>query len=879
MAGLAHDLHYLYAQEVRHQQRVGHVAGRRRRGLMAHTCHATGCKVAVPPEMFMCKRHWFSLPKSMRDRIWATYRPGQCDDWKISHAYAEAARAAVRYIATREGREADVRVYDMLDPEVGRRVAKPPDTLTPGNPTVISLDTETTGIDLYHGARPFFVTVCRADGEQTYWEWDVDPLTREPRIPEEDAREIRHLVGMAEVRILQNAKFDVTALRQADIMEWVWSGMGCTTHDTLIASHLLASNMPHDLTSLAMQYLGIDILPLEKALEVAVKEARRMVQQARLRRKKVGTLSTAKVGTLFDGMDVEEDGEAGPVSAVEPLADWFIAGEGLPGMPSAKEEAWKYDMWLPRALRVAGHADDKPEWDTVLSDYSNADSAVTIKLWQVMEPEIRRRGLWEVYLERIKLLPIVYGMERRGVTLNRNRAEELRVQYLEQSANHHETCIRLSGGEMDALPANGVSNALRHVVFDKFGLVPCRTTKKGNESMDKYVLDDWLATLPPGPPRDFISNLKAYRKRKTALSFIYAYQKYWLEMGGHGGNGDGVGDGVVLLHGNINPTATDTLRFGMANPNLQQVSKQEIAEEEQHGLGGHTARYMFGPAPSREWWALDYENIELRIPAYEAGEDAMIALFERPDDPPYYGSNHLLFFDILHHDKFTEEVCVKCLRSGNSAGGCVGSCGERRPLWAIKGGVKAKYGHTWYQWTKNGDFAVQYGAVASSGTADRAYHVPGAQVQIESRLTKIKALSNRMIAYAEKRGYVETIPDRTVNPHHGYPLLCTRTPNGRIMPTVPLSYHVQGTAMQCTTKAMVRCDAQLSEWRSTGFDAHMVLQVHDEIVFDMPAGGKRNLPRVRRLKQLMEQSGDDIGVPLKVSISYHPRTWGEAEKL
>lgn len=83
---------------------------------MSHTCHATGCKTTVPPEMFMCKRHWFILPKRMRDRIWATYRAGQCDDWQISSGYADAAREAVRFIAVKEGKEADVSVYDMLDP-------------------------------------------------------------------------------------------------------------------------------------------------------------------------------------------------------------------------------------------------------------------------------------------------------------------------------------------------------------------------------------------------------------------------------------------------------------------------------------------------------------------------------------------------------------------------------------------------------------------------------------------------------------------------------------------------------------------------------------------------------------------------------------------
>lgn len=84
---------------------------------MAHTCHATGCDVPVPPVMFMCKRHWFSLPKQMRDEVWRTYRLGQCDDWQISQEYSNAAKAAVTYIAKQEGIKPDLSVYEMLEPK------------------------------------------------------------------------------------------------------------------------------------------------------------------------------------------------------------------------------------------------------------------------------------------------------------------------------------------------------------------------------------------------------------------------------------------------------------------------------------------------------------------------------------------------------------------------------------------------------------------------------------------------------------------------------------------------------------------------------------------------------------------------------------------
>jgi DNA polymerase I-like protein with 3'-5' exonuclease and polymerase domains len=137
------------------------------------------------------------------------------------------------------------------------------------------------------------------------------------------------------------------------------------------------------------------------------------------------------------------------------------------------------------------------------------------------------------------------------------------------------------------------------------------------------------------------------------------------------------------------------------------------------------------------------------------------------------------------------------------------------------------------------------------------------------------ALNDKWVAYANKHGYVETLPDKTVSAR-GYPVECSRSEWGRISPTVPLNYHVQSTAMWCTCKAMVRIDQVLGEWRSKGFDAFIALQVHDELVLDFPAAGARNLAKVKTIKALMEESGEDIGVPLRVSVSYHPNNWGES---
>lgn len=75
-------------------------AERRRRN--EHTCHAMRCEVRVPPAMFMCKRHWYMLPKATRGAVWV-YLPGQEIRMDPSDEYLTVARDAVLWLAKREG--------------------------------------------------------------------------------------------------------------------------------------------------------------------------------------------------------------------------------------------------------------------------------------------------------------------------------------------------------------------------------------------------------------------------------------------------------------------------------------------------------------------------------------------------------------------------------------------------------------------------------------------------------------------------------------------------------------------------------------------------------------------------------------------------------
>jgi len=751
---------------------------------------------------------------------------------------------------------------------------------------IYALDTESTGLDLYHGARPYLVTLCDGDGVNTWWEWDVEPETRKVVAPRRDLLELREVIDDAELLVLQNAKFDYVGLRllyeDAGLkFPWDWAKV----RDTLLAGHLLASNHPHDLTSMVVEYLGGHTAPYDERLEACVKEARAVAK---------GQYPT-----------------------------WQLAKRGNPTMPSAKKKVWKYDAWVPRAVakrqglltgecvvvnkktgpydiyigrgskwgnpyQIGPDGDRRtvlakyreylseqkqlmdllPEldgkrlgcfckpldchgdilagllarlrhpWWTVCSEYANSDSTSTLYLWLRQEQFIEKRGLGAIYDERLKLLPVVPAIEQRGVAVNRARLDELEHVYREESEEAGAVCIgvaRRLGCELQ-LPKGGNNKSLTTFVFGGLGLSPVTRSKKtGAPSLDKTCLDHWLATLPTKSKQyTFIKSLRFKRQRNTSLSYLEGYRRFWVPLDA---------SDWCLLHPSLNMTGTDTLRWSSSNPNEQNISKKEI--------GGFTLRHCMGPAPGREWWSMDAKNIELRIPAYEANEDEMIALFERPDEPPYYGSYHLLVFDTLHPEKFNLHG-AEC---------------------------KEVYADTWYQWTKNGNFAVQYGAVEESGTADRAYHVPGAQKRIQGRFRKIKKLNDRMITYAEKYGYVETMPDRSVDPDRGYPLLCTRNKwDHGVSPTVPLNYHVSGSAMWWMAKAMVRCHEYLE---GLEIDAGIVMQVHDELVFDFPRSKRPqgNLPHARILQCKMEQGGEDLGLPTPVSRKYHDSTWSEGASV
>lgn len=754
---------------------------------------------------------------------------------------------------------------------------------------MIGIDTETTGVDFRHGSRPFIVTIYDSEtDEHVCWEWDVDPLTRDVLVPEEDIDEVEEYCQRDDLFILQNPKFDVAALstlRQSIADNWQWD----KTRDTLLAAHLLGSNEPKDLTTLAVKFLGKNISPYEIAMGEATKKARNVC-----RRK----------------------------AFVEKHGLWALANEDriLIDMPSVKgSKAWHLDTWLPREVAKAENYPEPDEdcnhkwndltciycnghrWWCVTTEYATADPWITVGVYLEQMNHLEHEDLLGIYETRLELLPIIYSMESRGITLNKKRLIELKETYSRESEESTAKCLSIAE-KYDynlKLPKSGNNQSLTNFAFGEEKLIckgcekelnlkkvnkglidgmcpDCggvgkytrqpylnlpviKTSKKtGAPSLDKITLENYQLSLEDPDQLTFVTELIGLRKRGTAVGYLDSYERYWVK------DNRRLNKTWYRLFSNLNPCGTDTLRFSSNNPNQQNVSKKE----------GFNLRYVFGPMPDREWWSLDAQNIELRIPAYESEEQELIDLFERSNEPPYYGSTHLLNFSTVYPDIWEDALKNGVWEWDDE------NQGKKIDEVLVGPYCKKKYASTWYQWCKNGDFAVQYGAVERTdriGTADAAFHRKGSHSLLKTRFNKLERLNNSCINMANRLGYVETLPDRTVNPRRGYPLRCSRSSYGDIIPTTPLNYHVSGTAMWVMCRMMIEVQNYLDKvnrLHKGGY--YIILQVHDELVFDFPKReNKGNMKIINNVKKIMGNIGYDLipSIPLPVSVSYHPHTW------
>lgn len=650
---------------------------------------------------------------------------------------------------------------------------------------MLGVDTETTGLDRFHGCIPYLVTTCDHTNKHRVYTWGVNPKTREVLVERQDCLEIQGLLDRANKLIFHNAKFDLKMLSAIGIkVNHLWGKV----EDTLFIAHMLASQEKHDLTSVIDQYLKHDISSFEDKLEECVQAARRWCR------------SHLKDWKLASEAIVDDDG--------------FQLMPSTKGSNDKSGRAWMADTWLPKA--VAEHngpswvkGTQNENWLTVTEEYADIDSSCLIPLFNVMMKEVQRRKLEKVYRERLKILPVVHRMEHYGTSYKLDTHAHMKEEFTQRQQELEAICLGIAECYHYPLelPNRGRNKSLDAFVFDVLKLPVLAWTEQDKKKVRKTdkpfipkprfdgdIKEEYELTLPAHSMQQaFIKCLNEKSDYDTALGYMAAYERFCIPSSNK----------ISILHPNLNPTGTVGLRFSHNNPNSANVSKHKKTN----------LRKCFGPREGRVWYSCDYTNIELVVPAFEVDEKELVHIFTYPDEPPFYGSFHMVMFSALWPEKWNDALT----RFGPE--GAAKFC-------------KSEYEDTEYGQTKNFDFATQYGCQEKKANAT-AKHPNAFRLKAE-RCPKIDVLANKLLREAEKNNCVHTIPDKTIDPDRGFPIQAKRSKWGKVEPTTPLCYHVSSTAAQVLNKAMVACDQRLLEWRSDGFDAHMILTIHDELVFDFP---------------------------------------------
>ena len=98
----------------------------------------------------------------------------------------------------------------------------------------VCVDTETTGVDKTD--LPYAVSLCDDDGNNLWYQWDVDPFTRIPKVKRSDIRDIKKRCK-GKILVFHNQNFDTEMLARVDC-ELDWRGK---SHDVMNYSHAIDS--------------------------------------------------------------------------------------------------------------------------------------------------------------------------------------------------------------------------------------------------------------------------------------------------------------------------------------------------------------------------------------------------------------------------------------------------------------------------------------------------------------------------------------------------------------------------------------------------------------------------------------------------------------
>ena len=455
--------------------------------------------------------------------------------------------------------------------------------------------------------------------------------------------------------------------------------------------------------------------------------------------------------------------------------------------------AWLLDP-ASRALGLKALADARLEWtmtelteligsgrkqitiDQVAIDqaaaYCGADVDATIRLYDLLAPELAAAGLDQLYatIER-PLLPVLTDMEMAGVLLDTDFLAQMSVTFTQRLAELERTLYEVVGHDFNIRSTQQLSQ----VLFDEMGF-PTHGLKKTASGHYSTAVDT-LETLAAygdelSTPQQRVIEIILEQRQLEKLRGTYIDALPAL-----------VNPETGRLHTSFSQTGAVTGRLSSSNPNLQNIP---IRTE----IGREIRRAIVAPAG----WQLisaDYSQVELRVLAHMAQEPLLVEAFLADHDIHAVTASKLFGVPIEEIDR-TQRGLGKTI-----------------------------------------NFATIYG-VSEFGLSSRTEltREQARQFLEQYFLTypRIRAFLDTTLEQARAQGYVQTLLGRK----RFFPELQSgRLPYNQrtAVERAAINAPIQGTAADIMKIAMIELHDRLRKGR---YRTRLLLQVHDELVLETP---------------------------------------------
>jgi len=480
----------------------------------------------------------------------------------------------------------------------------------------------------------------------------------------------------------------------------------------------------------------------------------------------------------------------------------------------------------PKGPDQKNMADLSPE---EVCDYAAEDADVTRQLHHFLLPKVIEAGGREA-LESCEepLVEVLVDMEEQGIRVNPavlveyGRALDRELRMLEQKIGEFaDVAVSASASQMKSKPPSD------ELPFGEE--MPRRTTfnlaspkQMGELLFDRLKLDPDAKRTASGQYATDEETLQGLSGEHPVVDLILdhracsklksTYVEKLIECVAAAKDG--------RVHTSFSQALTETGRLSSSDPNLQNIPIR--AERGRPIRGAFVAR-----DDDHVLLSADYSQIELRIMAALSGDAAMREAFQRGAD--------------IHTDTAVRVFNV--------------------PPVQVTGEMRAR--------CKMVNFGIIYG-ISAFGLSQRL-RIPRKQAAelIDAYFVQypgVKTYMDRTIAFAREHGYVRTQLGRR---RFLRDILSRNATARQAAERNAINTPVQGTAADLIKLAMVRIHREL---RRRKLSTHMVLQVHDELIFDVL---KTEEAEVREIVRVGMTEAMDLGVPLEVEIG-SGRTWLDA---